>query len=208
MGKRSIVVLALILGCGGSSVAPTDSGPGVSDAALDAGFDAMAPDTGVDASLDAGRDSGTDAGRDAGTVDAGTDSGPIDGGRPSGCPGAWVLTEETAFDETTGYEWQRGYGPSMTFAAATAYCDAIATNGGGWHLPTTAQLLGLHTGVGGPEPEPRINTCVFPATSGYFHWTLTPSATQANSVDEFMFNQFATIAPSGHNSNAIPRCVR
>jgi hypothetical protein len=86
------------------------------------------------------------------------------------CSGRYNVTASEVVDTTTGLVWQRTASATLyTHANALTHCSGM---GGGWRVPTSAELLGIHTGASGALP--RIDGCAFPGTASVSFWTSSP----------------------------------
>jgi len=92
----------------------------------------------------------------------------------SGCsPRFTDLGDGTVRDNLSGLEWQQGYSPGTQNAAgAVDYCAFLALDGGGWRLPTIAELLAIGDST---RMSPSIDTTYFPGTPTFeSFWSSTP----------------------------------
>jgi len=69
----------------------------------------------------------------------------------------------------SGLVWQQGFSPGgQTQAASVTYCASLALDGGGWRLPTFAELSSI---VDSSRMMPAIDTSFFPGTPSTFFWS-------------------------------------
>lgn len=84
----------------------------------------------------------------------------------------YIVDSETAIDNVTGLEWQRGLSSVTSYQAAINYCNELSLgNKPYWRLPTVAELQTLVDYNGAPA----INTDIFgfvEAGSNRF-WSIT-----------------------------------
>lgn len=121
------------------------------------------------------------------------------------CSSRYNVTATTVYDTTTGLTWRRAQaGTTHTFTTATAFCSGLAADGGGWRLPTVAELVGLHTGS---SSAPFIDTCAFPSTSTDDFWTSSPWS-QAGYHYAVDFGGCCGGAGAQDSSSLHVRCVR
>ena len=91
----------------------------------------------------------------------------------------YTVSNFTVADGTSGLVWQQNVpDQGFTWADAEAYCQALALDGGGWHLPTRDEIIGIRD----TNFYPYVDPCVFPAwkvtrgSSSNAFWTSTPDA--------------------------------
>lgn len=129
---------------------------------------------------------------------------------PSGYAGTGVGSDgcarftwdtDTVKDWSTGLIWQRVVDPDKyTWSAASTYCAGLSLAGGGWRLPTLAELqtlvdLNFH---------PTIDPTAFPSTPSDGFWSSTMVSGSPWGVD-FIDGS----SGPGPSSTAYPvRCVR
>jgi hypothetical protein len=109
-----------------------------------------------------------------------------DGGDPAGytCRGQFadwpladpdnrfILSSEVVVDQKTGFEWQRVLELSVhTWEEAKTYCLSLLLVGGGWRLPTKAELESIADIT---VYDPAIDTAAFPDTPSEFFWSSSP----------------------------------
>ena len=116
-----------------------------------------------------------------------------------------VFQAGTIYDGRTGLTWQQAVDAgSYTHSQATAYCENLNLNGGGWRLP---RLKELQTIVDYSRADPAIDPTAFPATpSGYF-WTSSPAAGSATLKWIVSFINGSTNRISSTGTFRV-RCVR
>jgi len=158
----------------------------------DAGIDGGAPDLGIDAGA-------PDLGIDAGAADLGIDGGAL--------PRFTDLGDRTVRDNNgSGLVWQQGFSlGTQNQAASITYCTTLTLDGGGWRLPTLAELLSI---VDLMRVSPVIDTSFFPATppTGGF-WSSSPLdalTTHGWTVSFFDGMQYANLLTIANHA----RCVR
>ncbi|HZR35704.1 MAG TPA: DUF1566 domain-containing protein [Nevskia sp.] len=113
-------------------------------------------------------------------------------------------------DHVNGLEWQaQDDGVRRTWAEAKAYCDQLELAGGGWRLPTVAELNSL---VDRTRREPAIDTALFPATQSDWYWTgeiLAPR--DASSPSVYAWNVYfsdGSVGYGGQDGSGFVRAVR
>lgn len=111
----------------------------------------------------------------------------------------------TVLDSETGLLWQQALNnTTYSPAAAASYCSSLGLAGGGFRLPTIAEL---QTIVDVGTTDPTIDLEAFPSTPSDGFWTTTPSATGNG-------NMWAVNFTDGTANLAIPglafyaRCVK
>lgn len=110
-------------------------------------------------------------------------------------------------DALTGLTWQvdAGVNGTVTWDAASGVCQALAIDGGGWRVPSIAELLTI---VSRSTSAPAIDSAVFPVTKSDWYWTATPWGGSDNT--EAWFVQFGS-GESNHypksNKHRL-RCVK
>jgi len=80
------------------------------------------------------------------------------------------LGDGTVRDNLTGLVWQQGVSPGVqSQAASITYCSTLTVpSGGGWRLPTVAELQTL---VDESVSSPAIDTVYFPSTPSEWFWS-------------------------------------
>ena len=79
-----------------------------------------------------------------------------------------ATSARTVVDSTTGLEWLRKPLGRFDHQQAIDACAAVEHDGGGYHLPTLAELLTL---VDITRHSPAIDTEAFPAIDGGWFWS-------------------------------------
>ena len=79
-----------------------------------------------------------------------------------------ATTSLTVVDATTGLEWLRAPLGCFEHEQAIDACAAVEHNGGGFRLPTRAELLTL---VDITRFDPAIDTAAFPDIKGGWFWS-------------------------------------
>jgi hypothetical protein len=88
---------------------------------------------------------------------------------PDDSPSAFVVnTDGTVSDTRTGLTWQRAVSGTYSHAAGVSYCAGLSLAGGGWRLPTRAEIESL---VDFTKTNPTINSTAFPNTPAEHYWT-------------------------------------
>lgn len=121
-------------------------------------------------------------------------------------PGRYVVATNTVLDTVTGLTWQRSL-PSFTFSwtDAQAYCAALAVAGGGWRLPTRAELASLRDVR--QNPGPSIDPDAFPGTPSEQFWSTTAHAGDGGTAWYVSFaNGYSYSGDTGTGRRV--RCVR
>jgi hypothetical protein len=98
------------------------------------------------------------------------------GGAGGGTCTGWVVNEAegTALDQGTGLTWQLGQAPQpLDWQDAQTYCKGLSLDGGGWSLPTEAQLSTLLLNEADPTSECFLLGCVFGQSSCQLYWSST-----------------------------------
>jgi hypothetical protein len=107
----------------------------------------------------------------------------------------------TVTDTTSKLTWQQAVASTpLAWADADALCKALALAGGGWRLPTLAELKSL--AIKGMNPS--IDTKFFPNTPGAKFWSSDPNGTKQHWYVDFQ-NGFEN---AGSGSDGLARCVR
>ncbi|HMM24763.1 MAG TPA: DUF1566 domain-containing protein [Pseudoxanthomonas mexicana] len=83
-------------------------------------------------------------------------------------PTGEATTSLTVVDATTGLEWLRAPLGRFEHQQAIDACAAVEHDGGGFRLPTRAQLLTL---VDITRFDPAIDTAAFPDIKGGWFWS-------------------------------------
>jgi Protein of unknown function (DUF1566) len=90
-------------------------------------------------------------------------------GRAGEMPGRYEIANGTTRDVHTKLTWQQAVSlSSYAWLDAGAYCASLNLNGGGWRLPSVAEL---QTIVDERRSSPAIDPTAFPATPVDFFWT-------------------------------------
>jgi hypothetical protein len=86
-------------------------------------------------------------------------------------PNRYQIVDGTVRDVRTNLTWQQAV-DVHTFQdrEAGSYCEKLDLAGGGWRLPTRAELLTL---VDPSEQAPKLDKHAFPATPSTWFWTTT-----------------------------------
>jgi hypothetical protein len=123
-------------------------------------------------------------------------------------PGRFAVGDSgaTVHDATESLTWERHPSPAgATQAQAAAYCAALTTAGGGWRLPTLAELASL-VPPGTSTCSPKIDQVAFPGTAtAVAYWTSTPAGGEF-SVVRFATGSSTTSYPA--STPLVARCVR
>lgn len=99
-----------------------------------------------------------------------------------------IEAEDVVTDARTGLTWQRrppeiyagcsgkasddgSEGEACAWRDAVRYCKDLQLAGGGWRLPTKAELESL---IDDTRSHPAIDVDVFPDTKSYYYWTISP----------------------------------
>jgi hypothetical protein len=119
----------------------------------------------------------------------------------------------TAYDTRTKLTWQQNIdAATYTDAATTSYCSDLKLAGGGWRVPTRAELLTL---VDPTRYSPAIDTTAFPNTPSTEFWSAsrfvgsftTPPDDEVNRAWTVDFNHgYASSEGVSHAYHV--RCVR
>ncbi len=112
----------------------------------------------------------------------------------------------TVRDNLTGLVWQQGFSPSTQSQAASAtYCSTLTVpSGGGWRLPTVAELQTL---VDETVSAPAIDTAYFPSTPVEEFW----SSSSVAGSPSYGWGVHFSVGPAFLNDvtlNYRARCVR
>ena len=83
------------------------------------------------------------------------------------------LGDGTVRDNLTGLVWQQGFSSAtQNLGDSAAYCSTpTGPSGGGWRLPTVAELQTL---VDETVMTPSIDSAYFPSTTPNWFWSSTP----------------------------------
>ena len=123
----------------------------------------------------------------------------------SGCgPRFTDLLDGSVRDNQTGLVWQQSITvDTYDQPGAVAYCASLALLGGGWHLPTIDELLGIVD----PRFTPLIDPTFFPATPVAFFWSSSLAA--GWTTRGYQVYSSSGLAQDGlTTSYALARCVR
>lgn len=83
--------------------------------------------------------------------------------------GRYVVTADTVHDHETGLVWARQPSANaMSWAAAENLCESLATDGGGFRLPSVKELLTI---VDMEAFDPAIDSDAFPDTGSELYWS-------------------------------------
>jgi hypothetical protein len=94
-------------------------------------------------------------------------------------PCRYTVGADTVVDRVTGLTWQRAVSAATyDLAAAKNYCQHLPLKGGGWRLPSSAELESL---VDRRAIEPTIDVTAFPNTPSEGFWSSTALAGDAGS---------------------------
>ena len=92
----------------------------------------------------------------------------------------FAISDSTVHDTTTGLTWQREVPPGRySHAEALAYAASLKLAGGGWRLPTVAELVSI---VDLSRYNPAIDEEAFPNTPSDWFWSATPLAGGSSSA--------------------------
>lgn len=122
----------------------------------------------------------------------------------------------TVMDKTTGLLWQEGenatrynwYQASGTYDAtynlsSQNVCGSLSLEGGGWRLPTLAELQTLVD----KNFNPKLNTIFFPEAYAYYYWSATSYSSNPNDAWGVDFKNGVT-SSNGRPYTYYVRCVR
>jgi hypothetical protein len=119
-------------------------------------------------------------------------------------PGPSMYTDNgngTVTDTTAKLTWQKAVESTpMAWEAADALCKGLTLAGGGWRLPTLAELKSLAK----RGQNPAIDTMFFPNTPAAKFWSADPNGTKQHWYVDFQ-NGFEN---AGSGSDGLARCVR
>lgn len=89
-------------------------------------------------------------------------------------PGRYTIGSGTVYDARTKLTWEQTVDAgSYSQANAVNYCGGLTLAGGGWRLPSRAELLSI---VDPTVHDPAIDATAFPNTPLTIFWTSTPYA--------------------------------
>jgi hypothetical protein len=112
--------------------------------------------------------------------------------------------DDTVTSSCCSLSWQRTVASGgVTHAAATAYCNALALAGGGWRMPTLAELLTLVD----HDFTPAIDPVAFPGTSGGTYWSSTMDHLRKDEVNGIQFSN-GVVTRTEPDRTTVVRCVR
>jgi hypothetical protein len=116
------------------------------------------------------------------------------------------LGDGTVRDNATGLVWQQGFSPStQEQGASIAYCSTLtAPSGGGWRLPTIAELQTL---VDETVALPSIDTGYFPSTPTESFWASSSLAGWPDYAWSVFF-AYGYAVDNGATAADRARCVR
>jgi len=112
-------------------------------------------------------------------------------------------------DTLTRLQWQDDYGDNnksatyTTWSDAVAYCKTLYLDGGGWRLPTRAELLTI-------VDYSRVDKCIsddFKQTIGFFYWASNSHAKYETNAWRVSFNSGYTNYSNKLGKSNV-RCVR
>ena len=116
------------------------------------------------------------------------------------------LRDATVRDNLTGLVWQQGFSPSIQVQAeSVTYCSRLTVSrGGGWRLPTVAELQTL---VDEAAWRPSIDPAYFPSTPEEAFWSSSSAGGSPSKgwVVHFFFGDAFDTETTG---NTRARCVR
>jgi hypothetical protein len=91
--------------------------------------------------------------------------------------GRFVVREGVVADSSTGLEWERVVNERRySQATATTYCSGLALDGGGFRLPSVAELLSI---VDASRVDPALPQPAFAGSPVYGFWSSTPHTPKA-----------------------------
>jgi hypothetical protein len=124
------------------------------------------------------------------------------GGAP---PGRYDLSVSgTVHDNLTQLTWQQSVDDSsFTRAEADTYCAALSLDGGGWRLPTRAELESI---IDDTHFYPAIDPTAFPGAPAGAFWTATQYVPYSDIVWYVDFYSGQSVFSNG--SSFRLRCVR
>ena len=116
----------------------------------------------------------------------------------SGIDADFSWDEETVVDLKERLAWQRS-APEIRYGwhDAQSYCDSLELAGGGWRLPTKAELLTVYSR--------DDDTCPFTPASEWY-WSATPSANVPTAAWAVGMNSYTN--SNGRDAQGSLRCVR
>jgi hypothetical protein len=119
-------------------------------------------------------------------------------------PGAAKFTDNgngTVTDATAKLTWQKAVESTlMAWPDADALCKALPLAGGGWRMPTLAELKTLAK----KGQNPAIDTMFFPNTPAEKFWSSDPNGTKQHWYVDFQ----SGFENAGSGSDGLVRCVR
>jgi len=117
-----------------------------------------------------------------------------------------VKSDGTVADLRSGLVWQRTIDTATyTWADAKTYCGSLALAGGGWRLPTEAELQSI---IDFGRSYPAIDTTMFPTpTDNLGYWSSSPYLGGAGTAWSVNFNGGNSGSGSTLGSERV-RCVR
>jgi hypothetical protein len=126
---------------------------------------------------------------------------------PTGA-GRFSASAGVVSDNHTGLQWQQSLDATgYTSADAKTYCTANPLSGGGWRLPTLAELLSI---VDYRLENPAIDTTAFPGTPSEYFYTSDPYI-ETNNLPSLMwsvtFSNGISTFGNATRANRV-RCVR
>ncbi|HEY2734469.1 MAG TPA: DUF1566 domain-containing protein [Polyangiales bacterium] len=96
-------------------------------------------------------------------------SGVVSSGSGDAPPGRYTIDHGTVYDNQTKLTWQQTLEENAyTLGDATSYCASLTLAGGGFRMPTRAELLSL---VDRAKYEPAIDRAAFPNTPSAPFWS-------------------------------------
>jgi hypothetical protein len=111
----------------------------------------------------------------------------------------------TVYDTRTKLTWQQAApDASYTQSAADSYCRSLMLAGGGWRLPTRAELLTI---VDPTKAWPALDGTAFPATPPEL-WTSSPALSAPPDYVWYVEFSAGTTSVSFTNVSKGVRCVR
>ncbi len=147
--------------------------------------------------------------------------------KPTDSPSSFTVhgsgSSATVTDSNTGLEWQYSppsvysgctgsSGGSCTWAEAKLYCSGLSLSGGGWRLPTQAELESIVDYTKLPAGgSVAISTTAFAPLMGDRFWSSSQFASSSSSDPAVWIVKFSTgasMGQSGIGNTAYVRCVR
>lgn len=115
-----------------------------------------------------------------------------------------VTADDTVFDQDTSLTWQRHPDDVVrTWDDAVSYCTNLTVAGGGWRLPTQAEL---NTLIDEARENPAIDQTAFPSTASDFFWS-SQDANDSTSAWKLEFGVGTSYTTAKSEGNRV-RCVR